>query len=392
MDTTEPTSSESEIGSNSVNPSSRLAPASAPVSATCSLIPFPTRVMIRVPNWVGDAVMAVPALRELRRIFREATITLVARPWVAGLFEGEGLADDLIAAEDARTVLQGAASFFRDSRQLRRKRIDLAVLLQNAFGAAMLARAGGAKMIAGYPTDLRRMLLNCVIPFEPNHKSVHQVRYYLNIAAELERRLTGSSVVEIETARPSLQVSSDQRDEARTILEKAGVKPDQNPILAICPGATNSRAKRWPAERFASTGDRLSSLSGFQIIVVGSAGDLEAATEVARHMRTPAAVLAGRTTIAELKAVLACASLVLSNDTGTAHVSAALGVPTVVVFGPTEHVSTRPLSEKARVVRHDVECSPCMLRDCPIDHRCMTRVEVDDVFGAAQSLLVMKTV
>ncbi|MFY9570081.1 MAG: glycosyltransferase family 9 protein, partial [Blastocatellia bacterium] len=171
-----------------------------------SRIPTPTRVMIRVPNWVGDAVMAVPALRELRRIFREATITLVARPWVAGLFQGEGLSDDLIAVPDARTVVQTAANFIGDARRLRRKRIDLAVLLQNAFGAALLARAAGAKMIAGYPSDTRRMLLNCVIPFEPNHKSVHQVRYYLNIAAELERRLTGSSGVQIDNARPTLRV------------------------------------------------------------------------------------------------------------------------------------------------------------------------------------------
>jgi len=104
-------------------------------------------------------------------------------------------------------------------------------------------------------------------------------------------------------------------------------------------------------------------------------------------MRTHAAVIAGETSIAELKAVLACAGLVISNDTGTSHVSAALGVPTVVVFGPTEHVSTRPLSRRSVIVRHDVECSPCMLRECPIDHRCMTRVEVDDVYVAAQALL-----
>ncbi|HXG64908.1 MAG TPA: glycosyltransferase family 9 protein, partial [Blastocatellia bacterium] len=107
----------------------------------------------------------------------------------------------------------------------------------------------------------------------------------------------------------------------------------------------------------------------------------------ASRMRAPAAMLAGRTNIAELKAVLACASLVISNDTGAAHVAAALGVPTVVIFGPTEHISTRPLSDLAAVVRRDVECSPCMLRDCPIDHRCMTRVEVNDVYRAAQILL-----
>jgi heptosyltransferase-2 len=115
------------------------------------------------------------------------------------------------------------------------------------------------------------------------------------------------------------------------------------------------------------------------------------AQEVARRCRSRPVVLAGRTSIAELKAVLACSTLVVSNDTGTAHVSAALGVPTVVVFGPTEHFSTRPLSDAAAVVRHQVECSPCMLKDCPIDHRCMTRVEVDDVCRAARELLHYET-
>jgi heptosyltransferase-2 len=162
--------------------------------------------------------------------------------------------------------------------------------------------------------------------------------------------------------------------------------PSDHRLLVLNPGATNSRAKQWPAARFAATADRLAERDGFQTIIVGAAGDT-AADEVARQMRTPVVSLAGRTSIAELKAVLACASLVISNDTGTAHVSAALGVPTVVVFGPTEHVATRPLADIATVVRHDVECSPCMLRDCPIDHRCMTRVATGDVYQAAQNLL-----
>lgn len=346
------------------------------------------RVMIRVPNWVGDAVMAVPALRELRRIFADARITFVARPWVAGLFEGERLADNLVPVHDTKGVVHTGRKFIREARQLRRERFDLAVLLQNAFGAALLARAAGARTIAGYPTDSRRALLHFVVPFEPNYKSAHQVRYYLNIASELERKLTGSTRVEMEALQPQLHVGRDQRESARLILEEAGVRTEAAPILTLCPGATNSRAKCWPAERFAETADRLAAENGFQTIIVGTGGEVEVAEEVARRMRSPAAVLAGRTSIAELKAVLACTSLVISNDTGTAHVAAALGVPTVVVFGPTEHVSTRPFSDSATVVRHDVECSPCMLRDCPIDHRCMTRVEVDDVYSAARELLV----
>jgi heptosyltransferase-2 len=342
--------------------------------------------MIRVPNWVGDAVMAEPALRELRRIFSSSHITLVARPWVAGLFDGEGLADEVIPLPDARGFLQRARHFLSSARRLRRQRFDFAVLLQNAFGAALLARAAGVRTIAGYPTDGRRALLDHAIPFEADYKTSHQVRYYLNIAALLEQKLNGESRVKVETARPRLRATEEAKARARqAMLEEHGLTGTR--LLAINPGATNSRAKQWLAERFAETADRLSARDGFQTVIVGAAGDARVASEVAARMRSRAAVLAGRTSIAELKALLACASLVVSNDTGAAHVSAALGVPTVVVFGPTEHVSTRPLSDVATPVRHDVECSPCMLRDCPIDHRCMTGVGVNDVYLAAQSLL-----
>jgi len=350
------------------------------------------RVMVRVPNWVGDAVMALPALRELRRIFARSQITLLARPWVAGLFDGEGLADNVIPTHDSQGRAQTVVDFIREARRLRRERHDLAVLLQNAFGAALFARAAGAKKIAGYSTDGRRPLLDLAIPFEPGYKTAHQVRYYLNIAAELERNLTGESLVEFETAQPKLCATGEQLERARLMLEGFGIRTgdqcDRARIVALSPGATNSRAKRWLAERFAETADRLAERSGFQTIIVGGPSDVEVANEVAAGMQSRAAVLAGRTSIADLKAVLACASLVVSNDTGSAHVSAALGVPTVVIFGPTEHVSTRPLSDAATVVRHQVECSPCMLRECPIDHRCMTRVEVDDVYRAAHDVLI----
>jgi heptosyltransferase-2 len=344
------------------------------------------KVMIRAPNWVGDAVMAAPALRELRRIFADSRITLVARPWVAGLFEGEGLADDLIAVSEGRGFLQTAKNFLSDAWRIRRERFDLAILLQNAFGAALMARAGGAAKIAGYPTDGRRALLDSVIQFEDNFKSLHQVRYYLNIASQIEQMREGASRVDIESAQPRLAVAEQQKQKARAALEAAGVKATAR-IAAINPGATNSRAKQWLAERFAETADQLTERDGFQTVIVGAAGDIEVANEVARRMRSQSVMMAGRTDIAQLKALLALSSLVVSNDTGTAHLSAALGVPTVVVFGPTEHVSTRPLSDVAAVVRHPVDCSPCMLRECPIDHRCMTRVEVSDVYRAAQNLL-----
>lgn len=378
--------------------------------------------MIRVPNWVGDTVMAVPALRELRRIFTEAEITLVARPWVAGLFDGERLADALVFIEDTRGLSQSLKRFFDVTRRLRREKFDYAVLLQNAFGAALMARMAGAKNIAGYPTDGRRPLLHKVIPFERDYKTRHQVSYYLNIAARLEEILTGETRIDLENREPLLHAIEESRKKAQQMLAESGIEISEatstvgnkeksseinkqnfasglvtldsrlptRPLVAINPGATNSRAKQWLAERFAETADMLAERDGFQTVIVGTQGDLEVAREVASRMRTRAAVLAGRTDIAELKGVLASSSLVVSNDTGAAHVSAALGIPTVVVFGPTEDFATRPYSRRVAVVRHDVECSPCMLRDCPIDHRCMTGVEAGEVYRTAQRLLAQR--
>ena len=341
--------------------------------------------MIRLPNWVGDAVMAAPALGELRRIFNTARIVLAARPWVAGLFEGEPFADELIAVSEGQGLLQKPWQFISEARRLRREHVDVAVLLPNSFASALAARAGGARQVVGYATDGRRWLLTRPLAFEADFKQRHQVRYYLNIAAQVEGWLSGRTGVNLD-ARPVLHVNDDMKRRARGLLEAAGIDPAR-PVIALNPGATNSRAKRWLPERFAATADRFGQRDGFETVIVGSSGDREVAREVARGMRTTVADLTGRTSVAELKAVLASAALVVSNDTGTAHVAAALGVPTVTVFGPTEHFATRPLAERATVVRRPVACSPCMLRDCPIDHRCMTGVETDEVYRAAQDML-----
>jgi heptosyltransferase II len=391
------------------------------------------KVMIRVPNWVGDAVMAEPALRHLRQVFKDAHITFVARPWVAGLFEGENLHDELIPVTDAKGFQQSLQKFFKETRLLKRQAFDYAVLLTNSFGTAFTARVAGIPKIAGYATDWRGALLHKAIPFEKDYKAKHQIFYYLTIALEIERDLQKDVQVDLQSPQPQLHATAESLNRARELFAEAGIiisertgcrsieksevnqplsltgsqqlaigstAPDpyvqirnpqsaiRNRLVALNPGATNSRAKQWLRERFAATADTLAERDGFQTVIVGAAGDVEVANEVAQLMRTPVANLAGQTTIAELKAVLALSSLVLSNDTGAAHVSAALGVPTVVIFGPTEHFATHPLADLSAVVRQDVDCSPCMLKDCPIDHRCMTRVEVPDVYVTAKKLLV----
>jgi heptosyltransferase-2 len=253
-----------------------------------------------------------------------------------------------------------------------------------------MARAGRSGQVAGYPTDSRSKLLDLVVPLERAALPRHQTSYYLNIALLLERRLFGSSTIELESASPTLQSSKELGQAGREFLNRHGIDPAR-PIAAINPGATNSRAKQWLSERFAQTADILARSKGFQTVVIGTAADAAVAHAVVGAMETPASVLAGLTSIAELKALLSCCGLVVSNDTGAAHLSSALGIPTVVIFGPTEDRSTRPLSELAAVVRRDVDCSPCMLRECPIDHRCMTGVQVEDVCRRADELILISS-
>lgn len=356
--------------------------------STPSPIPKPARVVVRSPNWLGDAVMALPALRLLRRTFADAHLALAGPKPLLDLFQDQDMCDDFIALERVR----GPESLWQGSRRLATSRFDLAVLLQNAFSAALTMRLAGVRRIAGYSTDGRRLLLSNPLRPDRNHRLGHQVLYYLDLARQVASLIDGVQQTEPEVSEPRLKLSEADRNLGWRLLDRsvntgAGSRLSEPRILVVAPGATNSRAKRWLPERFAETADRLVASEGFLPVMVGTSADVQAVAETLYRMKSTAVNLVGETTVGELKAVLSIASLAVSNDTGTAHLAAALGIPTVVVFGPTEHFATRPFSESASVVRRDVDCSPCMLRDCPIDHRCMTRVEVEDVYSSATVLL-----
>ena len=183
-----------------------------------------------------------------------------------------------------------------------------------------------------------------------------------------------------------LKVSAARQDEARELLQDAGVMMDRS-LVALCPGSTNSRAKRWPAERYAALADRFIAETGVNVLLIGSPDELEVSREVEERMKHQPIMLTGRTDLAQAVAVLSLADVLVTNDTGPAHISAALNRPTLVIFGPTDPRTTRPFSPIAEIVRHPPECAPCMLRDCPIDHRCMTAISPDEVFSRAAQMM-----
>jgi len=327
---------------------------------------------MRGPNWVGDAVLAIPAMKAVRARFPEAQITLLVRPWVAGVFTSAPFIDKVWS--EPRPA--GISDWIRLSGSIRASRFDMALLFPNSFESAAMVFLGGVPQRIGYAADGRRWLLTHWI--KPSAEKRHQVYYYLDLA----------SAVSAGVGHPSIEIdaNAEEKLQARKLLLSAGIAPNRR-YLVLNPGAAYGSAKRWREERFAEAADTLASELEMDVAIIGSEVERSIAERIQRLMRSHVAVLNGRTSLETLIGVISESSLVLTNDSGPMHLAAALGVPTVAVFGPTDDAATGPYGRRTRIVRQPVDCSPCMLRNCPIDHRCMTRVSAEVVARAARELL-----
>lgn len=349
---------------------------------------LPKNILVRGTNWLGDAVMTTPALRRLRVAFPAARITLLATPRTTGLFTGSGLVDSVLIYHRQE---EGVQAFWQMTRVLRAHRFDLALLFQNAFEAALLAKLGQIPLRLGYAAQGRSLLLTHRLKRGQQHRNRHQVHDYLDLVALAERVCTGQTPTPLTPPDllPKLNASIDQMQEAEVLLRQQGVASTHHPVIVLNAGATNSHAKCWPEERFAALADQFTTRLQAQIIFIGAPSERENAARVLAQMHTRAALnLAGETSMTQLVGLLARCDLLVSNDTGPAHIAAALGRPTLTLFGPTNEFETAPTGERAALLRvADIECARCMHRVCPIDHRCMTRLEVAAVAERALQLL-----
>jgi heptosyltransferase-2 len=337
------------------------------------------RILVRAANWVGDAVMSLPALGALRQHWPQAEIAVLARPWVAELYRGQPCVDRVIVY-DASGRHAGFMGRERLARELRGEQFDLAVLFQNAFDAAWIAWRAGIPERVGYARDARSWLLTQAIPVpKPGETRSHECYYYLEL---IHRAGWLPSVEPVQDIR--LTIGDGAREAAEHRLRGAGVPPVQLRV-AIAPGANYGAARCWLPERYSEVADRLIDDFGASVILFGSPAEGEIARRVAAGMRHHSLNLAGQTPIGELPALLAACHLFIGNDSGAMHIAGAVGLRVVGIFGPTDPLGTSPISPGFRIVRHPVECSPCFLRKCPIDHRCMTRIQVDDAYVAAKS-------
>ncbi len=322
----------------------------------------PARLVIRAPNWLGDAVMALPAMAAIRAALPDSHLTIAALASVGPIFD-----EDTPAAPDA--VLTVTRATGRDA--LAAGGFDAALLLTNSFRTAYEARQARIPERWGYRGNLRGWMLTRAAA-TPRTK-VHQTEYYAALAASL-----GFARGD---ATPRLAVRPATLARADVLLERSGAAG--RPLVGFAPGAAYGHAKRWPPARVAAVIARLASERGATCVVVGAAGDRDAAREIESGLPRDVRVvdLTGRTDLRLLAGVLGRCDAFVSNDSGAMHLAAALGVPVVAVFGPTDDRVTAPPAGHD-VLIHDVFCRPCMLRDCPIDHRCMRGITADAVFAA----------
>jgi heptosyltransferase-2 len=326
------------------------------------------KILVRATNWIGDAVMSLPALRALRERYPAAEITILAKPWVAALY-------------DSSYRVKTLPSRWSTPLSLRREYFDLAVVFPNSFESAAQVFLTGAKRRIGYARDGRSLLLTDAIPVpQPGEIPRHERFYYL----ELLRR---AGIIDTLPQDPEIRL--DRADEARLRGENLfRTKGIACPVIGISPGAAFGTAKRWLPERFAEAASQLSARMNASIAVFGSAGEKSLCDRVASACGGTS--FAGQTTLREFIDMTAACSMFLTNDSGAMHIAAALGVPSVTVFGPTDETGTAPCGTHARIVREPVDCAPCKLRECPIDHRCMTRVSVEKVVKAAVGLITIR--
>lgn len=338
-------------------------------------------IIIRCPNWVGDVVMATPAIRAVRNRFPGASLCVFIKSYAKALLHDSPHINEIIEYEDAGEH-RGTGAYYRLLLGLRRRKFDLAILLPNSFRAAWEMRIARAKRRVGYATQGRGFLLTDPVPAPRENgkrKIMNMVDYYLALCRHI-------GCTDLDT-REELFVSAEGEAAVEELLQEHNVGPGET-LIGVVPGAGYGPSKIYPPERYARALDALVDRFGCRVVVITSPKEAPIAERLISAMEHPSIwpcepVL----DMDALKSLIQRCALLITNDTGPRHIAVAFDRPVVVVFGPTSTLYTDVNLEKTRIVRAQVDCSPCQLKECPTDHRCMTRIEPEQVVQAAVELL-----
>ncbi len=335
------------------------------------------RILIRATNWLGDAVMSLPAIRAVRANYPTSQISLLARRSVADLYARESSINRVIVYDYGR---------WQTAQALRKRKFHLGILFPNSFDSALVLRLAGIPQIVGYDCDVRRFLLTRPIPVPRWKGSVHERFYYLELLQEA-RLIDGYHGAD---GHILLECASEAARDGEQEFAAQGVT---GWVLGVSPGAAYGNAKRWLPERFVETAAHLASQRNGTVALFGASNDAAqclAVEQALKERSIPVVNFAGKTSLRQFMNLAAACSLFLSNDSGAMHVASALGVPTVAVFGATNPKTTGPAGPNNAVVLERADCSPCFKRDCPIDHRCMKAVTAERVIESAGSLIQLE--
>ncbi len=356
-----------------------------------SLLQSPVRnVLVRGTNWAGDTVISLPAAREIRRIFSQARITFWAPENLAPLIAYAGVCDDVIAIPSSQR--HPLTRSFRMARRLAACSFDVAVLFQNAFESAFTTWLAGIPVRAGYPTDLRGPIINLKIPFPKNISSAHQVFYYLGISEFIESLWEGESRRKQRDV-PDCRIHFRPQDvEAASALIASFGGTGKALWFCLCPGSANSEAKRWPPEYFAKLADVLIEKLHAQVIFCGAPSEALLIDKIiSQQKRCRAINLAAKTDMLGMMGVMSLAQMVVSNDTGSAHLAAAASSRVLTLFGPTSPGATAPLGSTSYTIQGAAPCAPCKHFKCPRpDHPCMRNLTPEMVFDRIELLLTQE--
>jgi heptosyltransferase-2 len=336
--------------------------------------------VVRPPNWLGDAILALPAIAAVRRHFESDHLAIAAVPAVAAIFrEDTDVAPDRVI--NLSTETRAAIAM------LEGEGFDIGILFPNSFRSAWQMWRAGVKERWGLSRSGRGVLLTRRSSVRLRRRGLvrHQCDYYRAV-------VTGLGIPCPSDIMPRVAPRTPSAERAAALLAEHGVVPDAR-LVGLAPGAAYGQAKQWPSERMAALTARLIGSEGATCVLVGASHDRDAAREIESWIRTHAPEtmrgivnLTGRTSLGALVGLAARVRAFVSNDSGAMHLAAALGRPVVAVFGPTDERATRPLGDHA-VLSAPVFCRPCLLRECPIDHRCMKRISVDAVYEAVAARL-----
>lgn len=354
-------------------------------------------IIVRSPNWIGDCVMSLPALRALKAHLPDEDIYLAVKNYLYDVYKNlEGIKEIITIPDHVNFK-----NIFKIISHLKKYHFDSGILFTNSFHSALLFKLAGVNELTGYSKDLRGFLLDNKIQFHrvSRDNKKHHIHFYIDLAAFFMKQKKHREIIEIDKRySDELPISTLAKEKARTLLTGLGINLT-NKLIGISPAAAYGTAKQWPPKQFAELIDRIETeMPGYEILLFGSAGERERIAQIiassktcSENKKTNLYNLAGQLKLEEVFACISLCHIFVSNDSGLMHVAYSLNIPLAAIFGPTLPHKTGPLPgyhPRVKILHHPVPCAPCNYRDCPADQACMNKVTVAEVFAAINELKI----